>query len=81
MRLLPRKLNLDFMGRSRHAMALSGVLLLLSIGSLLFQGLNLGVDFEGGTLIEVGYPAPVELDEIRKTCWCGSSRTTVRNAN
>ena len=53
------------MGRSRHAMVLSGVLLVLSIGSLLFQGLNLGVDFEGGTLIEVGYPAPVELNEIR----------------
>ena len=65
MRLLPRKLGLDFMGRSRHAMILSGVLLVLSIGSLLSQGLNLGVDFEGGTLIEVGYPAPVELDEIR----------------
>lgn len=65
MRLLPRKLALDFMGRARHAMVLSGGLLALSIGSLLFQGLNLGVDFEGGTLIEVGYPAPVELDEIR----------------
>ena len=66
MRLLPRKLALDFMGRARHAMVLSGSLLVLSIGSLLFQGLNLGVDFEGGTLIEVGYPAPVELDEIRE---------------
>ena len=65
MRLLPRKLALDFMSRARHAMVLSGSLLVLSIGSLLFQGLNLGVDFEGGTLIEVGYPAPVELDEIR----------------
>ena len=65
MRLLPRKLGLDFMGRSRQAMILSGILLVLSIGSLLSQGLNLGVDFEGGTLIEVGYPAPVELDEIR----------------
>ena len=65
MRLLPRKLALNFMGRARHAMVLSGGLLILSIGSLLFQGLNLGVDFEGGTLIEVGYPAPVELDEIR----------------
>ena len=65
MRLLPRKLALDFMGRARHAMVLSGSLLVLSIGSLLFQGLNLGVDFEGGTLIEVGYPAPVELEEIR----------------
>ncbi len=65
MRLLPRDLAIDFMGRRRHATILSGVLLILSIGSLSFQGLNLGVDFEGGTLIEVGYPDPVELDEVR----------------
>lgn len=65
MRLLPRKLEIDFMSRSRPAMVLSGILLVLSIGSLMGQGLNLGVDFEGGTLIEVGYPAPVDLDEVR----------------
>ena len=66
MRLLPRTLNLDFMGRVRQAMILSVGLMILSIGSLLTQGLNLGVDFEGGTLIEVGYPGPVELDAVRK---------------
>ena len=66
MRLLPRTLNLDFMGRVRHAMILSVGLMILSIGSLLTQGLNLGVDFEGGTLIEVGYSGPVELDAVRK---------------
>ena len=47
-------------------MILSVGLMILSIGSLLTQGLNLGVDFEGGTLIEVGYPGPVELDAVRK---------------
>ncbi len=65
MRLLPQKLSIDFMGRARAAMYLSGVLLLVSIGSLIMQGLNLGVDFEGGTLIEVGYPEPVQLDSVR----------------
>ena len=65
MRLLPHKLSIDFMGRARAAMFLSGALLLASIGSLAVQGLNLGIDFEGGTLIEVGYPAPVELGAVR----------------
>ena len=67
MRLLPRNLELDFMGWSRAAMVFSGLLLALSIGSLGMQGLNLGVDFEGGTLVEVGYPQPVELELVRRT--------------
>ncbi len=65
MRLLPRQIQIDFMGKARMAALLSGVLLLASIGSLAIQGLNLGVDFEGGTLIEVGYPEAVELEPIR----------------
>ncbi len=65
MRLLPRQLKIDFMGKARGAAILSVALLLASIGSLLMQGLNLGVDFEGGTLIEVGYPEAVELAPIR----------------
>lgn len=65
MRLLPANLSIDFMGRYRYAMALSGGLLVLSVVSLAAQGLNLGVDFEGGTLVEVGWPDPVELREVR----------------
>ena len=65
MRLLPRKLGIDFMRRRAVAMVLSVGLLATAVGSLIMQGLNLGVDFEGGTLIEVGYPGPVELDTVR----------------
>ena len=46
-------------------MVLSTVINLIGIASLLFQGLNLGLDFTGGTVIEVGYKAPVELSEVR----------------
>ncbi len=53
------------MGKRKIAAALSIAVVLLSIASLLFSGLKLGLDFTGGTLVEVGYSAPVELESIR----------------
>ena len=77
MRLLPAGLAIDFMGRARQARLLSGALLLLSAGSLAVQGLNLGVDFEGGTLIEVGWPEPVELEAVRGALAAGGFERAV----
>jgi len=65
MQLLKGKLNIDFMGKRRYAMVLSAVVLLISVGALVTKSLNFGIDFTGGTLIEVGYPEAVELDGIR----------------
>ena len=58
-------LDIKFMSYRRFATIGSVVLLILSIGSLSFKGLNLGLDFSGGTLIEVTYEEPVELESIR----------------
>ena len=58
--------NFDFMALRKPAMILSGVLLLISVGSLATQKLNLGIDFTGGSIIEVGYEQPVELQPIRE---------------
>ena len=58
--------QLDFMGKRRIAFAISGVMLLVSIASLLFQQLNLGLDFTGGTLVEVRYAMAPSLDAIRQ---------------
>ena len=59
------QLQIDFMGRRNIAFAISAVLLIVSIGAILIQQLNLGLDFTGGTLIEVRYGAAPSLDAIR----------------
>lgn len=65
MKLLNKTTNINFMGMSKVAMALSLLLVIASLGALLSRGLNLGIDFTGGTLIEVGYPKAVELSGVR----------------
>lgn len=65
MQLLKGKLNINFMGKRRIAIILSGMLLAISLTALITKGLNFGIDFTGGTLIEVGYPQAVELEPIR----------------
>ncbi|AHK79568.1 preprotein translocase subunit SecF [Ectothiorhodospira haloalkaliphila] len=72
--------NIDFLGQRRIALSVSAVLLVASILLLVFRGLNFGIDFTGGTLIEVGYPEPVELEEIRDQLEMGGfDRATVQN--
>lgn len=50
----------------RHAAVLLAVLLVLgSLASLATRGLNFGLDFTGGTLIELSYAQPAQLDQVR----------------
>ncbi|MDI5984724.1 protein translocase subunit SecF [Halomonas sp. M4R5S39] len=56
----------DFMGKRRIAFAISGLMILASIVSLLFQQLNLGLDFTGGSLVEVRYAVAPSLDAVRQ---------------
>ena len=66
MQLLKQSLNIDFLGRRKIAWTISIVLLLASIVSLSTRGLNLGIDFTGGTIVEVGYSQNVELAPVRE---------------
>lgn len=59
--------NFDFLGKRRVTLVISVVLILLSVLMLATRGINFGIDFTGGTLVEVGYPEAVELDPIRET--------------
>lgn len=56
---------IPFMSKRLLAAALSGFIILASLGSLAFQGLNLGLDFTGGTLVEIGYEEPADLTTVR----------------
>jgi preprotein translocase subunit SecF len=58
--------NIDFLGHRKVAVLISLVLVLISIALLATRGLNFGIDFTGGTLVEVGYPEAVDLDPIRR---------------
>ncbi|MDA8543908.1 protein translocase subunit SecF [Gammaproteobacteria bacterium] len=57
--------KIPFMNYRGYATIGSLVLLLISVGSLSFKGLNLGLDFSGGTLIEVSYEEAADLVDIR----------------
>jgi len=55
-----KPLNVDFVAKRRAAYTLSVAAILISVLSLAFRGLNFGIDFTGGTLVEMGFPQPVE---------------------
>jgi preprotein translocase subunit SecF len=59
--------TINFMGQRKLAMLFSLTLLLISIGSLATRQLNWGLDFTGGTLVEVHYSETADLNAIRST--------------
>lgn len=55
----------NFMGRRKLAAGISILMLIVALGSLAVNGLQFGLDFTGGTQIEVGYEKPANLQDIR----------------
>lgn len=65
MQILGKPTTIDFMGKRRITAVLSAALIVISILSIATRGLNLGIDFTGGVLIEVGYEDAADLGSIR----------------
>ncbi|QCU89601.1 protein translocase subunit SecF [Thiomicrorhabdus sediminis] len=57
--------NINFMGQRHIAVAFSIFMIVASFAGLWMKGLNFGIDFTGGTIIELSYPKPVDLRELR----------------
>ena len=58
-------LRVDFIGKRKVWFAVSGVVIAVAIGALATRGLNLGIDFKGGTQITFNTPQPTSLDTVR----------------
>lgn len=74
------KQNIDFLGKRKIALILSSLLIIVSIASLAINGLKLGIDFTGGTLVEVGYKQSADLTILRNALTeAGFDDATVQN--
>ena len=75
-----KKTHINFIGNRKIAMTFSGILMVIAIVSLAVKGLQMGIDFTGGTLIEVGYEQAADLTVLRKTLdESGFKNATVQN--
>ena len=64
-REIPWWQRIDIVGRRRLWFTIAGVLIALSIGSLIFKGLNLGIDFDGGSTVTFTTSEPVQIEAVR----------------
>lgn len=66
MSFLNEDTNYNFLSLRKLAFVLSGILIIASITSFFTKGLNYGLDFTGGTMVEVGYEQDADLAKIRQ---------------
>ena len=67
MQFIKQGVNVDFVGRRFLFISLSTIIILIGIASLVFHGgLNYGIDFAGGTLVQVKFSKPTTPDNIRE---------------
>ncbi|MDH3637270.1 MAG: protein translocase subunit SecF [Gammaproteobacteria bacterium] len=67
MQIIKQDTNIDFLGKRRIMAILSIVLVVVGLVSLFVRGLNFGIEFTGGTLVEVEYDQPVSIADTRAT--------------
>jgi preprotein translocase subunit SecF len=57
--------NIDFLGWRKVSLTISAVLVIIALGAIFTRGLNYGLDFTGGVLVEAEYKDPVETADVR----------------
>ena len=65
MEIFKKETHIDFLAPRKIAAAISIVVILCSLGSLMVRGLNFGIEFKGGVVLEAAFPDPVDLPPIR----------------
>ena len=67
LQLIPPDINLDFVGKRHFFVILSTAINLAAILLLIFKGLNYGVDFIGGSVVQVQFASATNADTIRRS--------------
>lgn len=65
MQLIRSDLKIDFIGKRKFALIISTIMILTSLGALAIKGLNFGIDFTGGTLVEVKFDKAPAIADVR----------------
>ncbi len=65
MQLIRPDINIDFIGKRKIALTISALMILISLGALAVKGLNFGIDFTGGTLVEVKFDQAPSIADVR----------------
>jgi preprotein translocase subunit SecF len=71
MQILKKTPNIDFMSKRRIAIAISSAINVLILVGVAVIGLNLGVDFAGGTMVEVRFHQPITVEQVRQRAEAG----------
>ena len=64
---IPDWLKIDYIGKKRLWFAISGAIVVLAVGAVAVNGLNLGIDFKGGSQLAFTTPQPTSLEKVRAT--------------